>query len=249
MNELFTRSSLLLINLDPSGAFGINNLYEVTLTKKMTYEYHKNTLLNIFIYVLNIHMIMGKFKQTLLTQEAYSVLKDTKELMEKTLERKVSFTEIINKFIKKPYVIMSMDQDIKNYIFAFIDNISLNPHILGIILFGSIAKSNYNNYSDIDIAILTDYKFLECFNYLNDQIKNLVEYEDKLISRHLSLYLSPLIITQADVSKFNPIYFDILDNGIVLHQRKNIVSDFLLSLAKIKHKRLNNKEGELLLWQ
>ena len=116
---------------------------------------------------------MSKFKQTLLTQEAYSVLKDTKELMKKTLGRKVSFTEIINKFVKKSYTIMNMDQDIKNYIFAFKDNISLNPHILGIILFGSIAKCNYNTYSDIDVAILTDYKFLECLDMFKTYFKDM----------------------------------------------------------------------------
>ena len=85
---------------------------------------------------------MGKFKQTLLTNKAYSQLKEAKEIFERNTGRRSSFTEVITQMVGKQLVMLKMDQDIKSYIMAFVDKIVENPHTLGIILFGSVAKGN-----------------------------------------------------------------------------------------------------------
>jgi len=144
---------------------------------------------------------------------------------------------------------LRLDQDIKNYISAFVDRVSSNRHILGIVLFGSIAKGNFTKFSDIDVAVLTNYNFLECLNYLNKEIAEINDYQDKLIKKGLSLYISPLIITKKDLEKLNPIYFDIADEGVTLFQRENTVSTFFEFLAKIKHKRVNTAAGQILVWE
>ncbi len=202
-----------------------------------------------FIYVGYIHIIMGKFKQTLLTEEAYLQLKEAKQIMEQNTARRSSFTEVIKQTIGKQLTIMKMDSDIKNYIMAFVDLIDVNPHTLGVILFGSVAKNSFSKFSDIDLAVITDSKFIDCFDFLNMKRKEVNSYQDILIERGLSLYISPLILTMEDLEIINPIYFEIADYGIVLFQRNNAVTNFLNKIAKTKHKRKNTKSGEMLIWE
>lgn len=192
---------------------------------------------------------MKKFKQTLLTEEAYYQLKEAKEILKKLTGRNVSFTEVIHKFVGKQLVILGLDQDIKNYISAFVDIITLNKHTLGIILFGSVAKGTFTKFSDIDIAVITDSDFLDYLNYLNKSIKEIENYQDILIKKGLSLYINPLIITKRDLGKLNPIYFDIVDDGVVLYQRADTVSNFFESLEKFKHKRINTASGQIVTWK
>lgn len=191
---------------------------------------------------------MGKFKQTLLTEDAYVQLKEMKDRISQIEGKKISFTEVIRRTVGKQLVMLKMDADIKNYINAFVDRISSNKHTLGIVLFGSVAKNTYTRFSDIDMAVITDSGFLNYFYYLNKEIKEINYLQEKLMERELSLYISPLIITKKDLKKLNPIYFDILIDGIVLYQKNDTVSDFFNKLSKIKYKRVNTSAGEILIW-
>ena len=191
---------------------------------------------------------MGKFKQTLLTEEAYLQLKEAKEIIEQKTGRRSSFTEVIKQTIGKQLTIIKMDEDVKNYIMSFVDLIDENPHILGVILFGSIAKNSFSRFSDIDLAVITNSKFIDCLDYLNRKRKEVNSYQDILIERGLSLFISPLILSLKDLEILNPIYFEIAEYGIVLFQRGNAVSEFLNKIAKAKHKRINTKSGEMLVW-
>ena len=192
---------------------------------------------------------MGKFKQTLLTEEAYSELSEFKQIIEQITGRRSSFTEVIKQTAGKQLTLLKMDQDIKNYIMRFVDLIDENPHTLGVILYGSITKNSFSKFSDIDLAIITDSKFIEYQEYLNLKRREVNSYQDILIKRGLSLYISPLILTPADLEVLNPLYFEIADYGIVLFQRGNTVPEFLDKIAKIKHKRKNTKSGEMLVWE
>lgn len=192
---------------------------------------------------------MGKFKQTLLTEEAYLQLKEAKEIIEQKTGRRSSFTEVIKQTIGKQLTIIKMDEDVKNYIMSFVDLIDENPHILGVILFGSIAKNSFSRFSDIDLAVITNSKFIDCLDYLNRKRKEVNSYQDILIERGLSLFISPLILSLKDLEILNPIYFEIAEYGIVLFQRGNAVSEFLNKIAKTKHKRINTKSGEMLVWE
>ena len=192
---------------------------------------------------------MGKFKQTLLTEEAYSELSEFKQIIEQITGRRSSFTEVIKQTAGKQLTLLKMDQDIKNYIMHFVDLIDENPHTLGVILYGSITKNSFSKFSDIDLAIITDSKFIEYQEYLNLKRREVNSYQDILIKRGLSLFISPLILTPADLEVLNPLYFEIADYGIVLFQRGNTVPEFLDKIAKIKHKRKNTKSGEMLVWE
>ncbi len=192
---------------------------------------------------------MGKFKQTLLTEEAYLQLKEAKALIEATTKRRSSFTEVIKQTVGKQLIIAKLDPDIRSYIMEFINRISENKHTLGVILFGSVARGNFTKFSDIDLAVITDSKFIKYTEFLNKKISEVDSYQDILIKRGLSIYINPLIIGRIDLQKLNPIYFEIADYGVVLYQRGDAVLSFLDRIAGIKHKRINTKTGEMLLWE
>ncbi len=97
---------------------------------------------------------MGKFKQTLLTEEAYSQLKETKELLSRIEGKRVSFTEIIKRMVSKQLVMLKLDTDVKNYITAFVSTISVILWTLG----GSIPIASITAFNAISTAISSLYR-------------------------------------------------------------------------------------------
>ena len=95
-------------------------------------------------------------------------------------------------------------------------------HLKNVILYGSYARGDYNNSSDIDIMILTD---------LNDD--EIVEYRDKISdiaydieeANNFDIWLSPLV---KNIDKFNywlavkPFYMNVQKEGVVLNEHKNV---------------------------
>ncbi len=192
---------------------------------------------------------MGKFKQTLLTERAYNELKEAKELMEKETGKRSSFTEVVEKFIGRQLSLLKLDKEIKDYILAFKDAMSGNPDTLGIVLFGSVARGDFNKFSDIDIMIITKSNIIECLEYVNEQVKKLEKLHERIIAKGLSLYINPLIVAAGDLDKLNPLYFSILEDSVVLFERENAVSDFFLRLRRIKYKRINTRFGQVITWE
>ena len=97
-------------------------------------------------------------------------------------------------------------------------NILLGNRIKKIILYGSYARGDFNDSSDIDIMILTD---------LSDE--EIIEYRDKIsdiafdieFDNEFDIMLSPLV---KNIDKFNywlqalPFYMNIQKEGIVLNE-------------------------------
>ena len=107
---------------------------------------------------------------------------------------------------------------INEVINEFIDEVNkiLGSRVKKIILYGSYARGDYNDSSDIDIMILTD---------LNDE--EIVRYRDKILDyaydiewdNNFDITLSPLV---KNIDKFNywlealPFYRNVQKEGIVL---------------------------------
>ena len=114
--------------------------------------------------------------------------------------------------------------NIKDIIDEFIENVNkiLENRVKKIILYGSYARGDYNNSSDIDIMILTD---------LNDD--EIVEYRDKISdiaydieeANNFDIWLSPLV---KNIDKFNywlavkAFYMNVQKEGVVLNEHKNV---------------------------
>ena len=98
----------------------------------------------------------------------------------------------------------------------------LGNRIKKIILYGSYARGDYNNNSDIDIMILTDLSDEEIIEY-RDKISDIafdIEYNNQF-----DIMLSPLI---KNIDKFNywlqalPFYMNIQKEGVVLSEFKSV---------------------------
>ena len=99
---------------------------------------------------------MEKWKQTMLKEDAYNVLKEMKENAVKVYGKKMSFGDIIKESLNKELSISLLDDTVKSYLQVYIHELNKNDDIIGAVLFGSLAKRTWNKYSDIDLLIVVE---------------------------------------------------------------------------------------------
>ena len=111
--------------------------------------------------------------------------------------------------------------NIKDIIDEFIENVNkiLENRVKKIILYGSYARGDYNNSSDIDIMILTDLQDEELIQY-RDKVWDFaydVEWEN-----NFDITLSPLV---KNIDRFNywlnamPFYMNVQKEGVILSEQ------------------------------
>lgn len=97
---------------------------------------------------------------------------------------------------------VEVENKIKRYLEALKEN---NIHIAKAYLFGSYARGTFNQWSDIDIALVSD-------SFKGDRI------DDKKIIRAITLQtgsdLEPLPFNPADFTDTNPFVHEIISTGI-----------------------------------
>lgn len=93
----------------------------------------------------------------------------------------------------------------------------LGNHLKQIILYGSYARGDFNENSDIDIMILTDFLDKE----LEDNLEKIIEIAyDIEYNNNFTIHLSPLV---KNIDKFNywlealPFYMNVQKEGVVLN--------------------------------
>ncbi len=113
---------------------------------------------------------------------------------------------------------------INNIIIEFIKGVNeiLGNRVIKIILYGSYARGDFDENSDIDIMILTDITDEEINEY-RDKIWNYAY--DMEYNNNFEVTLSPLV---KNIDKFNywlealPFYMNVQKEGVVLNEYKNI---------------------------
>lgn len=106
----------------------------------------------------------------------------------------------------------NVDKEIQNFI-KLIKQL-LGERLKKVILYGSYARGDYNNHSDVDIMILTDLSFKEIEDY-RDKISD-IAYDIEL---NTGIVLSPVI---KNIERYNsrinfvPFYKNIEREGVVL---------------------------------
>lgn len=111
---------------------------------------------------------------------------DKKNNREQRMDKKTS--KLVNDFIKAA--------------------IKLNPHLVKAYLFGSYAKGNFNENSDIDIALVLD--------KLKDNERFDFQVELMLLSSKFDNRIEPHPIAKKDLNLNNPFAAEILKTGIQL---------------------------------
>ncbi len=173
---------------------------------------------------------MGKWKQILLDEATYARLKDARTVLAKEEKRSVSFSDIVRLLIKRDLQMLVLDKDVRSYITEYVRMLSAYEGVLGIMLFGSVAKGTWTEYSDIDLFVVVDGNPLDYFHKTNQIDKKLDSAQRKLFSRGLSLYVSPLILDRHRLSEFRMIYLELLMDGVILYEKDTILSDFINGL-------------------
>lgn len=189
------------------------------------------------------------YKQTLLEENAYKTLVDAKTIMRAEFGRKVTFSDVINEFIRRKVNFLKLDQDIQNYILAFVDAAKQDKDILGIMLFGSVARGTFNSYSDIDILVVVNESVLDNFYKIERILKDINPTREKLLDKGLHLYISEVVLKKDDLTSFRPFYISLLEEGIILYEKNRVLSEFLSSLNKIKYKWVKVGNNMVLEWK
>jgi len=169
----------------------------------------------------------GKYE---LSQKGFKVIKILEELNEtlyssefkiKNIERipHAHFAPIIRKYCE-------------------ILNNHLGERLISIMLFGSIARGDWDKNSDIDILIIANgwnnkpiWNRIEELKKAKNELEESLEYLEALKTGYWPIIQNyPLSIEEA--KKFNRIYLDAVIDGIILYDKNNFLTQILESLRK-----------------
>lgn len=120
----------------------------------------------------------------------------------------------------------------------------LQKDLISVVLFGSAARGEAGEGSDIDILIVTE-KFgkegrFEVFNVIEKDIKASDEYQ-KLKEKKLGTLISPVPLMPSEVEKNPSILLDIVTDGIILYDVDNFIENKMESLRE-KLKKMRSKK-------
>jgi predicted nucleotidyltransferase len=131
-----------------------------------------------------------------------------------------------------------------------VSQLSSKNEVLGIVVFGSVAKQSANPNSDIDLFILVKKKTPGIFEYIEATLRNSESTFFKSLSDHSQpIYISPAIFGLRELDSFRPIFLDIVDYGMVLYERPPYLSNFLKKYESLPHRREYSESGEMVSWQ
>ncbi len=190
-----------------------------------------------------------KYKTVMLDLATYSRLAEAKSKLKQKMDVNLSFNEFFLELISNRLDLLDVDEKLKDYVANFADGLRELDHVLGAILFGSVAKGTHTQYSDIDILVLTEGGERNLFDEIMVVADGLKEYGITLMERGLPSLISPLILGIDETSILRPIFFDIVDYGIILFEKQGSVSSFRSSIKKIRHRREKINDMEVLTWK
>lgn len=119
----------------------------------------------------------------------------------------------------------------------------LQDDLISVVLFGSAARGEAGEGSDIDILIVAE-KFgkegrFEVFNEIENDLKASEEYHD-LKENKLGTTISPVPLTPSEVEKNPSILLDMVMDGIMLYDVGDFIENKMKSLRK-KLKKMGSK--------
>lgn len=189
-----------------------------------------------------------KYKTVMLDMESYAKLSDAKRALRKKSGLKISFRDLILDLIGRRLDFAPVDDRLKIYIERFVAEMSRLESMEGILLFGSVAKCTYNEYSDIDIVVLVRHGKVNAIRKALTAVKSMKKEGGKLMELGLPSLINPIVLDLDDIKAFRSFYFDFADYGIILYERGAVLSDFIYSLKWKRHKREFVNNVEVLTW-
>lgn len=143
-----------------------------------------------------------------------------------------------------------MTHEIQNLYLNYISFISdkleeiFQDNLISVVLFGSAARGEAREGSDIDILIVAE-KFgiegrFEVFNIIEKDLKASQEYME-LKEKKLGTLISPIPLTPSEVEKNPSILLDIVTDGIIFYDVDDFIENKMEHLRK-KLKKIGSKK-------
>lgn len=173
-----------------------------------------------------------EYKQMLIDRKTHEEINAAKRLLGSLSGRRLSAREVIGEFLGRRLRFLSLDSDIKTYINAFVSEAALDSSVMGLLLFGSVARGEFNKHSDIDVLVVVKGRAMSSFERVDDMINRVELAREPLVKRGLYLRIRPLLLSTEELSNFRPIYLDILEDGVVLFERNDTIFNFLNDIRR-----------------
>ena len=113
----------------------------------------------------------------------------------------------------------------------------LGGGLVSAVLFGSVARGEANEGSDVDLLIISETfkgSFGERFQLFQEVERDLLNSEPRrrLRKRGLGTLISPIPLTSEEVERHPPILLDILTDGIILYDKDGFTRKHLTELKR-----------------
>lgn len=189
-------------------------------------------------------------KTVMLDAGSYARLAHAKAELRRRSGLKISFNDVINELVGRNIESLSIDNMLKRYITEFAEKAGSLEYVLGVLLYGSVARNTFGKYSDIDVMVMTkthSWKQYEELRAIASELEK--RHGASLFGRGLPSLISFVILDVDDLKKFRPFHLDLADYGVVLYERGGALRDFIYAMEGIKHWREHINGAEVLRWK
>ena len=203
------------------------------------------------MYIMIIYIMMsGKLKQMLLDESTVMEVNEAKEFLSREIGRRATSKDVIEEFVGRRLRFLRLKKEVRDYINGFVDLITRKEKVMGIMLFGSVARGLYRKDSDIDVLIAIRGNAINCIDEIEESIDGVEELRAPLVQMGFYLRIRPLILSLEDLKIFRPIYLSIVDEGVILFERRDALTNFMTDIKRdIKWRREIAEGGVVLKWK
>ncbi len=178
---------------------------------------------------------MADYKQTLLRNDAYNQLVSAKTVLHRLYGKRITFSDVINLLVGKRLNLLYLPKEMQDYISDFVKIASAAKPVLGILIFGSVARGTYNKYSDIDMLVIVKGSAREHMGLVHDAVQKANPLFDALSKKNIYTYITPLVLGSSELSNFSPIYAYFAEEGITVFDRDGTIGRFLAGIAESQY--------------
>ena len=200
------------------------------------------------MYIMTIYAQMkGKLRQMLVDDLTLREINAAKQLLSSANGRRATSRDVIEEFVGRRLRYLLLKKELRDYISGFVDGITRNDKVRGIMLFGSVARGVYRKESDTDILIAVRGKAMDVIEEVEEAIDRVEGLRVPLIQSGFFLRIRPLVVAENDLKLFRPIYLSIVEDGVILFERQETLTDFTRDVRRSVEWRKEIVEGEVVL--
>ncbi len=169
-----------------------------------------------------------KYRQMLVDSTTHDELASAKAVLTAASGgRAVSARVVIDELVGRRLRSMRLRKEVRDYIDAFVGKAVLNERVVGLMLFGSVARNTFGPASDIDVLVVVEGPAFDQFDDIMQRIDQAEALRRPLVGLGYSLRVRPMLLSSSELSSFRPIYIDLFEDGSILFERKETLTGFL----------------------